>query len=135
LLIVVDLSKHEKNPARLVSQIKNLDNSTLLADHNAAGFRKLQKSGFSWLFLRLFVTFYLLFVTLFYFLRRSAFILQKPSHCDVHKCNHLWRFCDSLKAVTKKTVIESFKSPSLAGFFVIICDLVYFYTSLAYSTN
>jgi hypothetical protein len=31
--------------------------------------------------------------------------------------------------------IESFKSPSLAGVFVTICDFVYFYTSLAYSTD
>jgi hypothetical protein len=31
-----------------------------------------------------------------------------------------------------KTVIESFKSPSLSGFFVTICGFVYFYTSLAY---
>jgi hypothetical protein len=43
--------------------------------------------------------------------------------------------CDSLKAVTMKTVTESFKSPSLAGFFVTICDLVYFYTSLAHSKD
>jgi hypothetical protein len=43
--------------------------------------------------------------------------------------------CDSLKAVTEKTIIESFKSPSLAGVFVTICDLVYFYTSLAYSKD
>jgi hypothetical protein len=69
-----------------------------------------------------------------YFLWRPAFILQKTSHCDGHKCNHLWRFWDSLKTVTKKTVIESFKSPSLSVF-VTICDLVYFYTSLAYSTD
>jgi hypothetical protein len=40
------------------------------------------------------------------------------------------RAADSLKTVTKKTVIESFKSPSLAGFFVTVCDRVYFYTSL-----
>jgi hypothetical protein len=43
-------------------------------------------------------------------------------------------FCDSvlwrLKAVTMRLVLESFKSPSLFGFFVTICDLVYFYTSL-----
>jgi hypothetical protein len=32
-------------------------------------------------------------------------------------------------------VLESFKSLSLAGFFVTICDFVYFYTSLAYSTD
>jgi hypothetical protein len=70
--------------------------------HNAAGFRKLQKSGFSWLF--------------WDFLWRPAFILQNPSHYDSHKCDHLWRFCDSLKAVTMKTVKESFKSPSLSGF-------------------
>jgi hypothetical protein len=31
--------------------------------------------------------------------------------------------------------IDSFKSPSLVGFFVLICDLVYFYTLLAYSTD
>jgi hypothetical protein len=31
-----------------------------------------------------------------------------------------------------KTVIESFKSPSLAGFFVTIFDRAYFHTSLAY---
>jgi hypothetical protein len=34
--------------------------------HNAAGFRKLQKSGFSWLFLRLFVTFFFNFLWLFF---------------------------------------------------------------------
>jgi hypothetical protein len=34
-----------------------------------------------------------------------------------------------------KNVIETFKSHILAGFFVTICDLVYFYTSLAYSTD
>jgi hypothetical protein len=95
--------------------------------HNAAGLKKLLKSGFSWLFLN--------FCDFFYFLRRSAFILQKPSYCDGHKCDHLWRFCDSLKAVTMKTVIESFKSPSIPGFFVTICDFVYFYTSLPYSTD
>jgi hypothetical protein len=87
-------------------------------------FKSLVLAGFFWDFLWLFFTFW-----------RSAFILQKPSHCCGHKCNHLWRFCDSLKTVTKKTVIESFKNPSLAGFFVTICDLVYFYTSLAYSTD
>jgi hypothetical protein len=47
--------------------------------------------------------------------------------------------CDSTKAVTievtMKTVIESFKSPFLSGSFVTICDLDYFYTSLAYSTD
>jgi hypothetical protein len=152
----------------------------------AAGIRKLQNSGFSWLFLRIFVTasFYITkSVTLWRFcdsqkavitktikqifkspslsgflwrLMRLAFfdtfcdiflyfvnfffvfwdgISQKPSHCDGHKCYHLWRFCDSIKAVTMKTVIERFKSPSLAGFFVAICDLIYFYTSLAYSTH
>jgi hypothetical protein len=57
---------------------------------------------------------------------RPAFKFQKPSHCNGHKCNHLWRFCDSLKAVTMKTIKESFKSPSLSGFFVIICDFVFF---------
>jgi hypothetical protein len=31
--------------------------------HNAAGFRKLQKFGIRWLFLELFVTFFLHFVT------------------------------------------------------------------------
>jgi hypothetical protein len=36
---------------------------TVKSRHNAAGFRKLQKSGFSWHFLRFFVTFFLLFVT------------------------------------------------------------------------
>jgi hypothetical protein len=104
--------------------------------HNAAGFRKLQKSGFSWLFLRLFVVFFLLFDFLwlfFYFLWRPVFILQNPSHYYGHKSIHLWRFFDSLKSVTKKTVIESFKSPALAVFFVTICDLVYFYTSLAWA--
>jgi hypothetical protein len=63
------------------------------------------------------------------FLWRPAFILQNPSHCDGNKCDHFWQFCDSLKAVTKKTDIECFKSPSLAGFFVTICDLIYYYTS------
>jgi hypothetical protein len=50
------------------------------------------------------------------FLWRPAFILQNSSHYDGHKCDHLWRFCDSLKAVTMTTVKESFKSPSLYGF-------------------
>jgi hypothetical protein len=50
------------------------------------------------------------------FLWRPAFMLQNPSHCDGYKCDHLWQFCDSLKAVTLKTVKESFKSPSLSGF-------------------
>jgi hypothetical protein len=40
-----------------------------------------------------------------------------------------------LKAVTVKMVIKSFKIPSLAVFFVAICELIYFYTSLAYSTD
>jgi hypothetical protein len=35
--------------------------------HHAAGIRKLQKSGFSYLFFRLFVT--------------ANFIIQNPSHC------------------------------------------------------
>jgi hypothetical protein len=50
------------------------------------------------------------------FLWRPAFILQTPSHCDGHKCDDLWRNCDSLKAVTMKTIQESFKRPSLSGF-------------------
>jgi hypothetical protein len=50
------------------------------------------------------------------FLWRPAFILQNPSHCAGHKCDHLWRFCDSLKAVTMKTGKESFNCPSLSGF-------------------
>jgi hypothetical protein len=32
-------------------------------------------------------------------------------------------------------VLESFESPVLADFFVTICNLVYFYTSQAYSTD
>jgi hypothetical protein len=50
------------------------------------------------------------------FLWRPAFILQNLSHCDGHKCDYLWRFGDSLKVVTMKTVKENFKSPSLSGF-------------------
>jgi hypothetical protein len=102
--------------------------------HNKAVLRKYQQSGFSrlfWDFCDFFFTFcdfFLLFETVFY-------RVQKPSHCDGHKCDHLWRFRDSLNVVTMKTVKLSFISPSLAGFFVIICYLVYFYTSLTYSTN
>jgi hypothetical protein len=46
--------------------------------HNAAGFRKLQKSGFSWLFLRLFVIFFtfcdyfLLFVTASFYITKTV---------------------------------------------------------------
>jgi hypothetical protein len=50
---------------------------------------------------------------------RPAFILQSLSHCDGHNCDHLWRFCDSLKAVTMKTDKESCKSPSL---YLAFCD-------------
>jgi hypothetical protein len=95
---------------------------TAKSGHNAAGLRKLLKSGFSWLFWN--------FCDFFSFLRGSAFILQKPSYCEGHKCDHLWRY-----TVTMKTVVESFKSPSIPGFFVTICDFVYFYTSLPYSTD
>jgi hypothetical protein len=56
------------------------------------------------------------------FLWRPAFILQNSSHCDGHKSDHLRRICDSLKAVTMKTVTERFKSPSLACFF---CDYLW----------
>jgi hypothetical protein len=56
---------------------------TAKSGHNAAGFRKPQKSGFSQL--ETFVT-------------ASLFTLKKPSHYDGHKCYHLGRFCDSLKA-------------------------------------
>jgi hypothetical protein len=45
--------------------------------HNAAGFRKLQKSGFSWLFLGLFVTFFLLFVTFFLLFVTASFYITK----------------------------------------------------------
>jgi hypothetical protein len=103
---------------------------------NKESFKSPSLSGFLWrliavtmrlvfelAFFETFCDFFLFFVTFFYFLWQSAFILQKPSHCDGHKCNHLWRFCDSHKAVTMKTVIENFKSPSLAGFFVTICDV------------
>jgi hypothetical protein len=48
------------------------------------------------------------------------------------KCNQLGSFVTLLKAVTMKMVIESLKNPSLAGFFVTVCDLFYFYTSLAF---
>jgi hypothetical protein len=89
-------------------------------------FKSLVLAAFFWDFLWLFFYFLWLFYTIW-----VSFILQKPAHYDGHKCNHLWWFCDSLKAVTKKAVIESFKSPSLASFFVTIYDLVYFYTSLA----
>jgi hypothetical protein len=61
---------------------------------NAACLKKLQKSGFNWLFLKLFVTFFLLFMTFFHFLRRTVFILRKPSH-----------YRHSLKAVTINTVV------------------------------
>jgi hypothetical protein len=44
-----------------------------------AGLRKLQKTGFSCLFLRLFVTFFLLFVTFW-----DGFILQNSLHCGGH---------------------------------------------------
>jgi hypothetical protein len=52
--------------------------------------------------------------------------------------SQMWPFVTNLwlaKMVTIKTVKESFKHPFLSGFFVTLCGLVYFYTSLAYSTD
>jgi hypothetical protein len=70
---------------------------TVQSSHNAAAYRKLQKSGFNCRFLKLFVT-----------------LMVK----NVTDCDH---FVTLIKVVTMKTVMESFKSPSLAGFFVISC--------------
>jgi hypothetical protein len=91
-------------------------------------FKSLVLAGFFWDFLWLFFTFsdfFLLFETVSFYIAKTSTLWR----------SHLWRFCDSLKAVTKKMVIESFESPSWAGFFVTICNLVYFYTSLAYWTD
>jgi hypothetical protein len=85
---------------------------TVKISHNAAGFRKLQKSGFSWLFLRLFVIFFY-FLWLFFTFWDFLLLYCKNHHivkvtnvtiCDdfptgyrkLQKSFFSWPFCDYL---------------------------------------
>jgi hypothetical protein len=81
-------------------------------------FKSLVLAGFFWDFLWFFFYFLWLF---FYFLWRPAFILQNPSHYDGDKCNHLWRFCDSLKAVTK----NGYRKLQKSFFSWLFCDYLW----------
>jgi hypothetical protein len=102
---------------------------TVKSGHNAAGCRKLQTSGLSWLFFSLFVTFFY-FLWLFFTFWDGQFLYCKWRS----KFNHLWRLCDSLKAVTNKTVIESIKSPCLAelAFLWLFMTFLFLYFSSTY---
>jgi hypothetical protein len=92
---------------------------TSKSGQNVAGFRKLQKAGFKRLFFEIFCDGMLLYY----------------KNCYNVTVTNVNIFVYLLKVVTMKMVIESFKSYSLSGFFVTIFDLVYFYTSLAYSKD
>jgi hypothetical protein len=76
-------------------------------------------------------------------LRKSSKVWFQPSVFDIFGTVSFYitktitnlPICDFAKSDHNEDGYRKLQSPSLAGFFVTICDLVYLYTSRGYSTD